>query len=344
MAKNKLGFGIIGCGRVAPNHAQSLIELPDAELVAVADLLPDRADKFHKDYNAIPLTNSHDLITRDDIDVVNICLPSGLHKQVTLEALAAGKHVIVEKPIALSTNDANAMIQAAKDAGVKLCVILQNRYNPPMVELREAVESGKIGNVLLGNATVRWYRPQSYYEDGWHGTWSMDGGALMNQSIHHIDALQWLMGDVVSVFAYTGTLAHKMEAEDTGVAVLKFKSGALGTIEGSTIAYPSDIEGSVTIFGEKGSLKVGGIALNRKVLWRIEGEIENEHEHITADLDDPLSVYGSSHKFVIQDMIDAIHEDRQPQTHGAEGTRSLALIQAIYESARSGQPVEVKYG
>lgn len=343
MAKEKLGFGIIGCGRVAPRHAQSLIDLPYADLVAVADLLPYRADKFHKEYNADPLTDYKEMLKRDDIDVVNVCVPSGMHKQVTLDALAAGKHVIVEKPIALSTDDANQMISAAKDAGVKLCVILQNRYNPPMLELREAVTSGRIGKLLLGNATVRWYRPQSYYEDGWHGTWAMDGGALMNQSIHHIDALQWLMGDVESVFAFTGTLAHKMEAEDTGVVALRFKSGALGTIEGSTITYPQNIEGSVAIFGEKGSLKVGGTALNRKVLWRIEGEMGNERELITGDLVDPPSVYGTSHRVVIQDMINAIHEDRQPQTHGEEGKRSLALVQAIYESARTGQPVEVKY-
>ena len=303
-----------------------------------------RAQNFETKYNAIPYSDYHELLAREDIDVVNICVPSGLHKQVALEVIAAGKHVIVEKPIALSTTDANEMIQAATGAGVKLCVILQNRYNAPMQDIYDAVKSGKIGKVLLGNATVRWYRPQSYYEDGWHGTWAMDGGALMNQSIHHIDALQWLIGDVESVFAYTGTQAHRMEAEDTGVVVLRFKNGALGSIEGSTITYPQNIEGSVAIFGEKGSLKIGGTALNRKVLWRIDGELENEREIISADLVDPPSVYGSSHTLVIEDMIDAIQNDRQPTTHGNEGKRSLALVQAIYESARTGQPVEVTYG
>ncbi len=167
----------------------------------------------------------------------------------------------------------DALIAAAKTAGVKLGVVLQNRYNGPMQEVHRAIQAGKLGRLYLGNATVRWFRPQDYYEDDWHGTWAMDGGALMNQSIHHIDALQWLMGEPVDrVFAYTGTLAHQMEAEDTGVAVLRFASGALATVEGSTITYPQNLEGSVAIFGEQGSVKIGGTALNRTVLWKIAGE------------------------------------------------------------------------
>lgn len=339
----KLRFGLIGCGRVAPRHAQSLQHLPQAELVAVADVIESRAEHFYKDYGAEPCTDYRALLDRKDIDVITICTPSGLHSQIGIEAVQAGKHVIVEKPIALSTKDADTLIQAAADAGVKLCVVLQNRFNPPMRDLYDVVQSGKLGRLLLGNATVRWYRPQSYYEDGWHGTWAMDGGALMNQSIHHIDALQWLMGDVDTVYAMTGTLAHKMEAEDVGVAVLRFKNGALGGIEGSTLTYPQNLEGSVAIFGEHGSLKVGGTALNRKVMWKLDGELEKEQELITADLVDPPSVYGSSHKVVIQDMIEAVLEDRQPQTHGMEGRRSLALVEAIYESAQTQQAVEVNY-
>ena len=169
----------------------------------------------------------------------------------------------------------------------------------------------------------------------------MDGGALMNQSIHHIDALQWLMGDVESVFAYTATLAHKMEAEDAGVVVLRFKSGALGTIEGSTVTYPENLEGSVALFGERGSVKVGGTALNRKVIWKIEGELEHERESLTRDQVDPPSVYGTSHKHVIADMIAAIRENRAPRTNGPEARKSVALVLAIYESARTGKPVDM---
>ena len=236
--------------------------------------------------------------------------------------------------------DADRMIAAAKEANRKLCIVLQNRYNPPMQDFYHAVRDGKIGRVLLGSVTVRWYRPQEYYNDGWHGTKSMDGGALMNQSIHHIDALQWLIGvPVKSVFAYTATLAHQMEAEDVGVVVVKFENGALATIEGSTVTYPQNLEASVALFGEKGSLKVGGTALNRKVFWKIAGEIEHEKELLTREEVDPPSVYGASHRHVIEDMMQAIDEDREPQTNGAEGRKSLVLVSAMYESARTATEV-----
>jgi len=236
------------------------------------------------------------------------------------------------------------MIAAARLAGRKLCVVLQNRYNPPMQDLKRMVESGRLGRLLLGNATVRWYRPQEYYEDGWHGTWAMDGGALMNQSIHHIDALQWLLGRPESVFAYSATLGHRMEAEDIGIATIRFRGGPLGVVEGSTVTYPENLEGSVAIFGERGSLKVGGTALNRKVIWKIEGELEHEKELLTREQVDPTSVYGASHRAVIADMIEAILADRTPKTDGAEAKKSLALVLAMYESVRTGQPVELGDG
>ena len=334
-------FGLIGCGRVAPRHAQSFSELADARLVAVADVIESRAQRFAKEYRAEAYTDYRRLLERRDIDVVNICTPSGMHAQMAIEAMQAGKHVIVEKPMAMNLRDADRMIASEQATGVKLCVILQNRYNPPMQDLRRVVDEGKLGKLLLGNATVRWFRPQEYYEDGWHGTYALDGGALMNQSIHHIDALQWFMGDVESVFAYTATLAHKMEAEDVGVVAVRFKSGALGTIEGSTLTYPENLEGSVAIFGERGSVKVGGTALNRKVIWKIAGELEHEHVLLTRDQLDPSSVYGTSHQAVIADMIAAIRENRAPRTNGREARKSVALVLAIYESARMGKPVDM---
>lgn len=340
----RLRFGLIGCGRVAPRHAESIAQAPQATLAAVADVRASRAERFAVQYHADPYTDYRRLIERPDIDIVNICTPSGLHAAMAIEAMRAGKHVIVEKPMALSLADANAMIRVAEETGRKLCVVLQNRYNPPMQDLKRVVESGRLGRLLLGNATVRWYRTQEYYEDDWHGTWAMDGGALMNQSIHHIDALQWLMGAPQSVFAYTATLAHRMEAEDTGVAVVRFRSGALGVIEGSTITYPENLEGSVAVFAERGSLKVGGTALNRKVIWKVEGELEHEKEWLTRDQLDPASVYGTSHSAVIADMISAVLDDRPPKTNGYEARKSVALVLAIYESARSGRPVEVGDG
>lgn len=335
----QLRLGLIGCGRVAPRHAESVTSLPGAQLVAVADLRASRAQHFATQYHAEPYTDYRGLLDRPDVDVVSICTPSGLHAQMAIDALHAGKHVIVEKPIALSLADADRMIATAAATGRKLCVVLQNRYNPPMQELRRIVDEGRLGRLLLGNATVRWYRPQEYYEDEWHGTLAMDGGALMNQSIHHIDALQWFMGPPASVFAFTGTLAHRMEAEDTGVAVIRFASGALGSVEGSTITYPENIEGSVALFGELGSAKIGGTALNRKALWKVAGELEHEREILMRDQVDPPSVYGTSHRVVIADMLDAIREDRAPRTHGAEARKSLALVLAIYESAATGKPV-----
>lgn len=334
-------FGLIGCGRISPRHIQSLAQIPSGSLVAVADVIASRAQRAANETGAEPYTDYRRLLDRRDIDVVTICTPSGLHALMAIEALQAGKHVLVEKPMALTLADADAMIAAAGQAGRKLGVVLQNRYNPPMQDLRRAVDEGRLGRLLLGNATVRWYRPQEYYEDGWHGTWAMDGGALMNQSIHHIDALQWMMGNPVSVFAYTATLAHRMEAEDTGVAAIRFAGGALGVVEGSTLTYPENLEGSLSIFGEHGSVKVGGTALNRKVFWKIEGQLEHEKELLTREQIDPPSVYGQSHRAVIEDMIDAVVQDRKPRTNGREARRSVALVLAIYESARTGREVHL---
>ncbi len=337
-----LNFAIIGCGRIAPRHAQALQGLSDshgAKLVAACDLIDSRVQHFTKTYGGDAYDDYRAIFERKDVDVVSICLPSGLHAKVGIEAAQAGKHVLVEKPIALTVEDADALISACENAGVTMGVVLQNRFNPPMRDLRALVDSGALGRLLLGSATVRWYRPQEYYEDGWHGTWAMDGGALMNQSIHHIDALQWLMGDVQSVYAYTGTLAHQMEAEDVGVAVVKFKSGALATIEGSTVTYPENLEGSVALFGEKGSVKVGGTALNRKVIWKVAGQLEHEREILTREAVDPPSVYGYSHREQIAEMIEAVWENRAPLTHGREARRSLALVRAIYQSSHERREI-----
>jgi UDP-N-acetyl-2-amino-2-deoxyglucuronate dehydrogenase len=336
-----LNFGLIGCGRVAPRHAESLRNLDGACLAAVADVQESRARRFAHDYGTEAYTDYRRLLDRPDIDVITICTPSGLHAGMAIAALQAGKHVLVEKPMALALSDADAMLAASRAARRKLGVVLQNRYNPPMQDLRRAVDEGRLGRLLLGNATVRWYRPQEYYEDGWHGTWAMDGGALMNQSIHHIDALQWLLGEPASVTAYTATLAHRMEAEDTGIALIRFRSGALGVVEGSTITYPENLEGSVALFGEHGSVKIGGTALNRKVLWKIQCELEHERELLVRDQVDPPSVYGYSHQAVIADMAAAVREDREPKTHGVEARKSVALVLAMYESARTGRPVSM---
>ncbi|MCS6845187.1 MAG: Gfo/Idh/MocA family oxidoreductase [Caldilineales bacterium] len=339
-----INFGLIGCGRVAPRHAQSIKQLRETRLVATADIRFDRAQRFAEEYGADAYQDYRDLLARPDVDAVSICVPSGLHAQVALDALRAGKHVLVEKPIALTLEDADRMIAEARQRSLWLGVVLQNRYNSPVQQLRRAVDEGLLGRLYLGNACVRWYRPQSYYDDGWHGTRAMDGGALMNQSIHHIDALQWLMGPVHSVQAYTATLAHRMETEDVGVAVLRFKSGALGTVEGSTLTWPQNLEGSVSIFGEHGSVQVGGTALNRITLWKVRGQLEQEAEILTSQRVDPPSVYGYSHREVIRDFARAVLDNRPPSTPGEEARKSLALVLAIYEAAETGREVIVNHG
>jgi len=335
----RLRFGIIGCGRVAPRHAQSLAQLDTTTPAAYADVKLARAEKFAAEYGGTPYADYRALLDRTDIDAISICVPSGLHAAIALDAMRAGKHVLVEKPIAIELDDADRMIRTAEEQGVILAVVLQNRYNHPMQQLRALIDSGGLGRLYLGNACVRWFRPQSYYEDGWHGTWTMDGGALMNQSIHHIDALQWFMGPAVAVQAYTATLAHDMEAEDVGVATVRFTGGALGTIEGSTLTWPQNLEGSVAVFGERGSVKIGGTALNRITLWKVDGQLEQESEILTSQRVDPPSVYGYSHREVIRDFAHAILHGEQPHTTGAEARKSLELVLAIYQSARTGSEV-----
>jgi len=334
-----MNLAIIGCGRIAPRHAQSIETIDGANLVAVCDVIPGRAENFAKNFNATAYTDYRDILDRKDIDIVSVCVPSGLHVTIGLDVARSGKHLLIEKPIALNVADADLLIETSKQSNVILGVVLQNRFNPPMRALHQIIDEGKLGKLHLGSVTVRWYRPQDYYEDGWHGTWAMDGGALMNQCIHHIDAIQWIMGEVRSVFAYTATLAHSMEAEDTGVVVLKFKNGALGVIEGSTITFPENLEGSLAIFGERGSVKVGGTALNRRVFWKIDGEIELEREILTRESVDPPTVYGYSHREQIIEMINAVTENRQPSTNGKEARKSLELVCAIYESARKRSEV-----
>jgi UDP-N-acetyl-2-amino-2-deoxyglucuronate dehydrogenase len=337
-----LNFGIVGCGRIASRHADAIWARGDSRLVAVCDSDAARAARMASQYSCESHSDYAEMLSRDDLDVVCICTPSGMHASQGIEAARAGKHVVVEKPMALTLEDADALRRACDEAGVKLTVVLQNRYNAAMRRLREAADAGKMGKLLLATATVRWYRPQEYYSgDNWHGTWAMDGGALMNQAIHHIDAMQWMMGEAESVFAYTGTLAHEMEAEDTGIGVVRFRSGSLGSVEGSTITYPANIEGSLALFAQRGSVKIGGNSLDRIDFWKVEGELEHEREILRRqELDPPPSRY-LSHSLVLDDMVRAIREDGAPATDGVEGRKSLALVLAFYRSARESREVKV---
>lgn len=341
-ASKVLGFAVIGCGRVSPKHLEAISHHPQAKLVAVCDVKADRAEQAARRYRTKAYTSFEEVLKLPEVDVVTICTPSGLHPKLGMQAAQAGKHVIVEKPIGVTVAAAHQLIAACEKAQVKLCVILQNRFNQPMLELKELIDSQRLGDIYLANVCVRWFRAQSYYEDEWHGTRALDGGVLMNQSIHHIDALIWLLGMPKRVRAYTGTLAHQMEMEDTATAILEFPNGALATIEASTVTYPENLEGSVAVFGSQGSVKVGGTALNKWVIYKVAGHLDEEVELLAHQPGDPDSVYGYSHPKVIDDMIQAILNDRQPLTHGLEGTRSLRVVEAMYTSAATGKDVELK--
>lgn len=338
----KLRFGIIGCGRIAPKHAESITALDEAELVAVCDIVPEQAQAFADKYGAEPYTDYKELLKRSDIDIVTIATPSGLHAEIGMEAAKAGKHVMVEKPMAMTLETADALIKACKEAGVKLAVIHQNRFNKSIKLLRKALEEGRFGKLTHGQATVRWNRNDDYYRQApWRGTKLQDGGVLMNQSIHNIDLLQWMFGPVESVFGYTTTALRKIEMEDVGTAVIKFKNGALGLIEAASTIYPKNIEETLNVFGETGSVVVGGIAVNRIEVWEFP-DSETEKQAIFASQEsDPPTVYGFGHREIISDMIEAVRDDREPAVPGEEGRKALEIILAIYECQETGVPVKL---
>jgi UDP-N-acetyl-2-amino-2-deoxyglucuronate dehydrogenase len=335
-----LGFAVIGCGRISPNHGQALASLKGARLIAAADVIHERAVSFTERFGGEPYTSDKEMLERADIDAVCICTPSGMHAEIGIAAANAGKHVLVEKPMALSLRDADALIVACERNGVKLGIVHQNRFNPAIVRLRQALESGRFGQINMGTAVLRWHRDQNYYAQApWRGTWAQDGGCLMNQTIHCIDLLQWMMGPVESVYAYTATRMREIEAEDNAAAVLRFENGALGMIESSVTIYPKNLEETLNIFGETGTVVVGGVAVNRIEAWRFaEGE-DTEEAVLAEQKADPSSVYGFGHTPLIADFIAAVQEDRDPVVPGREGRKALEIILGIYKSSRTGHPV-----
>ncbi|MDA8212054.1 MAG: Gfo/Idh/MocA family oxidoreductase [Clostridia bacterium] len=335
----RIGFGIIGCGRIAPKHAEAIIALEEAELVAVCDIDANRVRDFETKYRAKGYDDYEQLLANPDVQVVNICTPSGLHAEIGIAAARAGKHVMVEKPMAMNLKEANALVKACEEAGVLLAVVHQNRFNSAVKQLRGAVEEGRFGRLTHGSAVIRWNRNDNYYAQApWRGTWSQDGGCLMNQSIHNIDLLQWMMGPVESVFAYTATHLRKIEAEDNAVAVLRFKHGALGVIEAANTIYPTNLEETLNIFGETGTVVLGGIAVNKIEVWRF-GEEGEEAAVLARQQQDPPNVYGFGHKDIIQDMIQAVKSGGKPAIDGYEGRKALEIVLAIYKSAYTGRPV-----
>jgi predicted dehydrogenase len=339
----KLRFGIIGCGRIAPNHGEALTKMlsDQAELVAVCDIIPERAEAFAKRFGVPDFyTNFQDLLDRSDIDAINICTPSGLHAELGIRAAQAGKHVIVEKPMALSLKDADQLIKACDDAHVTLGVVHQNRFNKSVKLVRNALDKGRFGALTHLNAAIRWCRDQAYYDAAsWRGTWAQDGGVLMNQSIHNIDLLQWMAGAPPSeIYAYTATRLRKIEAEDVAVAIIRFSNGTFGIIEAASTIYPRNLEETLSVFGVTGSVIIGGIAVNRIEAWRF-GDDSEENAILSEQQADPPSVYGFGHSELLHDVIDAIQNKRKPLVDGREGRKALEIILGIYHAVRFNQPV-----
>lgn len=336
-----LRFGIIGCGVIAPTHARSIDALKDAKLVAVCDIIPERAQSLAEVFSVEAVTDYRDLLKRDDIDVVNVLTPSGLHAEIGTAAAEAGKHVIVEKPIDISLAKADALIYACRKAGVKLSGIFQHRFDPAVELLKQTVDQGKLGQLNFGGSHTKWYRSQDYYDhDEWRGTWALDGGgALINQSIHYVDLLQYIMGPVAEICAYTVNRAHKdIEVEDIAVATLKFESGAVGLLEGNTAAYPG-FTARLDIYGSEGSIIIENDQISE---WQLKSGEACDLEKVETGFIGGTSsrdIWPDGHIRQIYDVIQSIREDREPRVNGEEARKALAIVLAVYESARAGRPV-----
>ncbi len=335
---NKVKFAILGCGRIFKKHADAISSIQGAEIVAVCDKNIGRASDCGAKYGVPFYTDLSDMMRfHPEADIVSILTHSGDHANSALEVCRYQKHVLVEKPMCLSLSDADRMIYMCKEANVKLFVVKQNRYNLPVKKLRTAVESGKFGKLVLGTVRVRWCRTQEYYDqDAWRGTWRDDGGVFTNQASHHIDLLEWMMGEVESVFAKASTRLANIEVEDTGVALLRFKNGALGVIEATTATRPKDLEGSISILGEKGTVEIGGFAVNKLKTWQFLGDDNEAVENFSSN---PPDIYGFGHQEYIQDVVNCIQLNHEPVVSGVDGRRSLELIHAIYESIETGKEV-----
>lgn len=339
-------FGLLGCGRIAKRHSDLLGGgyVDGASLAGVCDPMRVRADAIASKFGVPAYYDIDDFLSRKEIDAVAVLTPSGMHAAHVVACARAGKHVVVEKPMALRLQDADEMIRACDEAGVKLFIVKQNRFNVPVVRAREALEAGRFGRLILGTVRVRWCRDQAYYDqDDWRGTWAQDGGVLTNQASHHVDMLEWFFGDVVSVHARAVTALVKIETEDTAVATLKFKNGALGVIEATTATRPADLEGSLSILGERGAVEIAGFAVNQIRHWRFTDELPSDKDVVEKFSVNPPNVYGFGHQAYYQHVIDCLANQRAALVDGLEGRKSLELISALYESIETGQEVALRF-
>jgi UDP-N-acetyl-2-amino-2-deoxyglucuronate dehydrogenase len=332
---------LVGCGRISKNHFEAISRIDGLQLVAVADADLGRAQAVAQEQGVPAFESLDEMLAQVPSDLVSICTPSGLHPEHGIQAARAGRHVLTEKPMAISLAGADELVHACDAAGVHLFVVKQNRLTPPIQLLKRAVDKGRFGRIYSTNVTVRWTRPQEYYDaEPWRGTWEFDGGAIMNQASHYVDLMQWLVGPVESVMAKTATQARRIEAEDSGMAVLKFRSGALGVLEVSVLTYPRNLEGSITILGDRGSVKIGGTAVNRVEHW-LFAEYDDDDKLVEAANTNPPNVYGFGHEGYYRNVLPVLRGEAKPDTDGRAGRKSLELILGIYESARTGCDVPI---
>lgn len=341
-----ISFVLVGCGRISKRHSEllGLGKIEGARLIGVCDVIGAKAEKIGKQFSVPHFIDMHQMMTSVDADVIVVLTESGNHAKDVIALAQYGKHIVVEKPMALRLSDADAMIEACDKAGVKLFVVKQNRFNVPVVKLREAIEQKRFGKLVLGTVRVRWCRDQSYYDqDPWRGTWALDGGVLTNQASHHIDLLEWMLGDVESVFAKSTTALVKIEAEDTAVVTLKFKNGALGIIEATTAVRPKDLEGSISVLGELGTVEIGGFAVNQMKTWNFVNSFAGDDQVLDKYSVNPPNVYGFGHQAYYEHVVDCIKNDRRHLVDGLVGRKSLELINAIYESIETGKEVQLHF-
>lgn len=342
-----LEFALVGCGRIAKRHSDLLgnNQITGAKLSAVCDIVEEKAKIIADKYNVPYYTDMDKMMTSEkNIDVISVLTPSGLHAKHVINLAKYKKHIVVEKPMALTLDDADSMIRACDENHIKLFVVKQNRFNVPVQKLRQAIEARRFGKLVMGTIRVRWCRTQDYYDqDKWRGTWAMDGGVFANQASHHVDLLEWMMGDVESVFAKSATSLVNIEVEDTGIVLLKFRSGALGVIEATTATRPKDLEGSISILGEKGTVEIGGFAVNEMKVWNFTDTTEDDLEVLTKFSVNPPNVYGFGHQAYYDNVVDCLSNGHSALVDGLEGRRSLELISAIYESIETGQEVKLRF-
>jgi UDP-N-acetyl-2-amino-2-deoxyglucuronate dehydrogenase len=337
-----LNFALVGCGRIANRHSEILGrgQIADARLAAVCDIIPAKAQTIADRFSVPAYADMHQMMREQHIDVVVVLTESGHHARHVIALAPYGKHIVVEKPMALRLEDADAMIAACDKYAAKLFVVKQNRFNVPVIKARQALDENRFGKLALGTVRVRWCRLQSYYDqDSWRGTWALDGGVLTNQASHHIDLLQWMMGDVESVSAKSSRVLAQIEAEDTAVAVLKFKSGALGVIEATTAARPVDLEGSLSLLGEGGTVEIGGFAVNKMKVWKFAQAQPSDDEVLDKYSVNPPNVYGFGHQAFYEDLARCLQNGTAPTVDGRSGRQSLELIHAIYEAVETGREV-----